>query len=1402
MKKKVTQQDKMYYLGLDIGTDSVGWAVTDCNYKLLRANNKSLWGVRLFDEAQQASGRRLQRESRRRLERRKRRIYLLQQIFAPVINAKDPNFFARLDDSNLYGGDKREHTKYSLFNDADFTDKEFFKQYKTVYHLRSALLNKESPDPRLVYLALHHIVKYRGHFLIDGDMSAVEDILQPIDTIKRYLADKEETDCFDLNKTEQFRALLIKKAGKTARANAYEECFSVHKENKTFKSLLKLIAGSKVNVKDLPVDCGDDKLKIDFESDWENQESSLRDVLQDDYVLVENAKLLYDYSQYKAILGNHKYLSQGMVEKYEKHQADLSALKYVLRKYFSNEQYDKMFQDASDKSVTNYTAYSGRVLFGKKHGKKVILDVKSDSRDYDNFIKYVKKVLESSKAAMQDEVTKQILADIDEREFMPKQVSKNNSTLPYQLNLMEMDAILDNAVKYPEYSFLNEVDEAGISTRAKIRSLLTFRMPYYVGPTNNHTGKYWIVRSDDGQILPWNYEQQIDLEQTERNFIERMTNKCPYIDGEKVLPKCSLLYEEFVFLNIINKIKINGEPINVSLKQKLSEYYAETGKNKLSKKFLKEWLVAENQIENGDGLSIEGFDDGATVHRRTYYQFTKIMGSASAVIDRAKDIEEIIRYATIAGTEKGNLEKWLTKNFAYLSCEQIKQIKGLTCKGWGKCSQKFLTMKIGTDLITGEVKSLSVIDALRSTTLNFMEIWNDERLGFVKTFESEREQSSEDISYQLVENLYCSPAVKKQIWQALSVVKELRDILGCAPIKVFVEVARGSDPKQDKLDEKKRTTSRYEQLSKTFDKLREQNDGLFNEELYKEFERVGERKEKLQNKKLYLYFMQNGRDVYTGERINYNDFNSYDIDHIYPRSKVKDDSIHNNLVLTYRPLNNAKQDVYPISESIRTNPQIIALWKALRTQGLMSEEKYKRLTRTTELRDDELADFINRQLVETRQSTKEVIGVLKRVLADAECEIVWSKASNVSDFRALPKRLGDVTVPQFVKCRELNDLHHAKDAYLNIVVGNTYNVRYGHNAKYWLEKHPTEKLTSSAKLFDRDVKTQKVTAWIAGDNGTMAQVEKTMHSNAGLFTRESKVGKGELFKATIEKADRNGEKQLVSLKNSTDKNSKYGKMSQTDKYGGYNGESRVYYMLVKYVERKELKKGIEENTKYRFLGVTAKDAANLVDNDRRIAYCVNCGLESPKILIDKIKIQTMFEFNGTMLTLSGTQGKGKELIWRLAQQNTQDAETERYLKQVTSVVEKIKKNSDYNICEKDGITAERNLILYNIIVDTLLSPKYSGANSLVTFGKKISAPELKDKFAKLTLSEQCTVLNEMSKSLQCNALLSDLSLLEESKYCGKILCQATLGSLSGISIVHRSVTGVFERKIPLVNFDI
>lgn len=56
-----------YYLGLDIGTNSVGYAVTDENYNVLKFKKKSMWGSRLFDEADSAEARRIFRANRRRI---------------------------------------------------------------------------------------------------------------------------------------------------------------------------------------------------------------------------------------------------------------------------------------------------------------------------------------------------------------------------------------------------------------------------------------------------------------------------------------------------------------------------------------------------------------------------------------------------------------------------------------------------------------------------------------------------------------------------------------------------------------------------------------------------------------------------------------------------------------------------------------------------------------------------------------------------------------------------------------------------------------------------------------------------------------------------------------------------------------------------------------------------------------------------------------------------------------------------------------------------------------------------------------------------------------------------------------------------------------------------------------
>ena len=74
------EKKKDYYIGIDMGTSSVGWAVTDTSYHILRAKGKDMWGARMFDEAKTSADRRLNRTARRRLEREKARVGYLQNL--------------------------------------------------------------------------------------------------------------------------------------------------------------------------------------------------------------------------------------------------------------------------------------------------------------------------------------------------------------------------------------------------------------------------------------------------------------------------------------------------------------------------------------------------------------------------------------------------------------------------------------------------------------------------------------------------------------------------------------------------------------------------------------------------------------------------------------------------------------------------------------------------------------------------------------------------------------------------------------------------------------------------------------------------------------------------------------------------------------------------------------------------------------------------------------------------------------------------------------------------------------------------------------------------------------------------------------------------------------------------
>ena len=149
--KKVEKIKKDYIIGIDIGNTSVGWAVIYKNsFKLVKKGNKNLWGVRLFEEAETASKRRMHRSVRRRLQRRKTRIKYLQKEFYNDIFKVDNTFFTKLKESAYNKND--DINKSIKFTKEDYKlISDYYKKYPTIYHLRHDLANtKDYRDIRLI----------------------------------------------------------------------------------------------------------------------------------------------------------------------------------------------------------------------------------------------------------------------------------------------------------------------------------------------------------------------------------------------------------------------------------------------------------------------------------------------------------------------------------------------------------------------------------------------------------------------------------------------------------------------------------------------------------------------------------------------------------------------------------------------------------------------------------------------------------------------------------------------------------------------------------------------------------------------------------------------------------------------------------------------------------------------------------------------------------------------------------------------------------------------------------------------------------------------------------------------------------------------------------------------------
>lgn len=1349
-----------YYLGLDIGTNSVGWAVTDPSYRLERFHKKDMWGIRLFEQADTAADRRTKRTNRRRLQRRHQRIQLLQELFAEEMAKVDDTFFLRLNESKLHLEDKSVQEKYPLFIEKGYTDIDFYQEYPTIYHLRKDLMESDQPhDTRLVYLAIHHLLKYRGHFLIDGSLNSAKSFSTVFEQMMRSVQDGLKID-FTVSHPERVEEILRNRTmARSSKSKLLEKEFVIdpgEDDPKILKTVVKqictFIAGNKGDLKKVFREDLDELEKTGFKfSDPGFDEEILPDLenkIPDLLNVVQAMKAVYDWSVLVDILDGEEYLSFAKVKQFDEHKHNLHQLRQVMKKYCEKKTWVDFFDDPTGKS--NYAAYIGHV---KKNGKKY--SVKRCSEE--DFYKNLKGILGNISPNEEDTILiNELKEKADAQILLPLQRSKNNGVVPHQVHQIELQMILERAETY--LPFLKQRDDRGISVLEKILKIFEFRIPYYVGPLSDrhveNGANAWIVRKEAGRIYPWNYEEKIDLEKSNEAFIRRMTNKCTYLLGEDVLPKNSLLYQKFMVLNELNNLKIRGKGISVALKQQIYEDLFCSHTKVTGKKLLTYLRAHEDSELSSEDLS--GFDQNFKASLSAQLDFEKQIFKEDFKKDSVKKIaEDIIRWKTIYGDDNRMVQNMVRQQYPEVfSEEQLKKLNRLHYSGWGNFCAKFLTGIEGIHKDTGQ--QFTILQALWETNCNLMQLLSKQY-----TFQNAIEECNalnageiKSVDYDsLVRDLYTSPANKRAIWQTIQITEEIKKVMKSAPDKIFIEMARGEEK------EKKRTQSRKDRLMELYAACESDV-----REWTKELDRWNDRD--FNSMKLYLYYTQMGRCMYTGEPIDLDALMSgnskWDRDHIYPQSKIKDDSI-DNLVLVNKT-ENAKKSNGLLSLEVQKKQR--EFWKELLEGGFISKKKYDRLTRNSDFSEEELAGFISRQLVETRQSSKAVAELLKRIYPDSQ--IVYVKASLASQFRKNNLHM--------LKSRRVNDYHHAKDAYLNIVVGDVYDAKFTSNPIAWMKKNYKSNYSIN-RVFDYDVYRGTELVWKAIDKdakkqGSIEIVRKTMLQNNILYTEYTYCGKGQLFNETIAKK---GAGASIALKKGLD----------PEKYGGYTSPNTAYFAFVEFDGKKGQRvKQILEIPVY---------VANRIPQDKNILieYFENVkGLKNVKILREKIKKNALISVDGFPMRIRGVNEKN--ILFKGNVQLVLDREYEEIIRNIEKYNEKAEK---FSINEKyDGLSHDSVNGLYDVFVNKLNETIYKKrpANQGANLVKN------RELFRNLVLEEKAKVVNEILTMLRCDiATTADLKLVNGGGYAGSIKVNKNTLGKSKLILINQSVTGLFENRIEL-----
>ena len=649
------------------------------------------------------------------------------------------------------------------------------------------------------------------------------------------------------------------------------------------------------------------------------------------------------------------------------------------------------------------------------------------------------------------------------------------------------------------------------------------------------------------------------------------------------------------------------------------------------------------------------------------------------------------------------------------------------------------------------------LQELLSQNYTFRETIDEQFLGVEKPLSSWEIEDLDDF--------YLSPSVKRMTWQTMKIVEEIQRVLGKSPKRIFVEMTRSDGKKERTVSRKNKLISLYKSLGKEGKEFINEIDGK-DENFFN-------------RRKVYLYYLQMGKCMYSGEVIDLHKLlndNLYDIDHIYPQHYIKDDSIENNLVLVKKKLNKDKDDK-PLTSKIQADRY--TFWCMLKDKGFISSEKFTRLTRRNDsFTEDELTGFINRQIVETSQASKAITQILQQSMGE-NCKIVFSKAKLVSEFRHkfdLPKS------------RIVNDLHHANDAYLNIVVGNAYYVKFTGNPYKFIKNAIKDKELNENKyhlsdFYNNDIYNKNEVAWTNKDNKTITTIKEILKRATPIVVKKVEQAHGKYFDETL--VGHNKAKKSVYIGQKT----KHSVLSNVCDYGGKTSISVQTCLLVEYKKKNEIIRRIMT------LPVLAGDSRNIKKTEM-LRYVEKALLEKEKNQkIDGIRVceryipmNSLLKINGAYYYLGGKTDNNFYI--KNAMQFKLD---EKWIKYI-SKIEKANRIKDYSEVDKfknNIIIKEKNQKLYNLIINKLENLPYSKSK------KSEIVKSLEDSF---------NFFCESDISLQCDMIEKILLNINKSKSLNIKITEATgimrinsrIDNNTEFKLISQSVTGLFESETDLL----